>query len=198
MRRCYPLYPLGIKSWVARTERVTFADGVGRTGDVFSYTASTALYELSEYLREGDVLSSHPHVRVNSVLGYRVLLSSPATIKGQATFYCGDFDKWIKHSSALKNVTLSSVKPQEQINELLSKLSSLRTSVYPLSKTGGSPKEGTALDIKDGHYNVGANYAYNIIERGRFYEYAELTDTEASTSSLLSAAARIIKAGAFL
>lgn len=184
--------------WVVRTEYVRFEKGRGHTGDIYRYTPSTTLYEISDVLREGDALVRAPHVKVKKVLGHRVTLTAPAVFTGSAEFCSPDYIEWRKRAHAFVPLTLSAVDERERLTELRAALVPLKRELRALLKTGASPKEGTATDIKDAHYNVGANHAYNLLERGRFDEYRNLTETQASTAKLLSEAARAIKAGSLL
>lgn len=184
--------------WVVRTERVTFEGGLGHTGDIYRYTPNTSLYEISDLLREGDALTGSPHVKVKEVLGHRVTLTSPVVIKGEASFCSPDYVAWSKRARAFIPIDVVATSERERVAELGAIFVKLKNELIPLLRTGASPREGIAFDIKEAHYNVGANHAYNLLERGRFDEYYTLTDTHASTSKLLSAAAQAIKAGTLL
>jgi hypothetical protein len=185
-----------VNSWIVTQNSVNLGtQGIGTSGPMFEYPLSTSMVDNSLSLRAGMCLESDTGITVNKVLGERVALSSPVSMYGVLKFVYKAHLMWSKYLPLLSNVVVTGDTEEDQRNSLLFQSQKKARACKSLLASIPSSTNNLRFDIRAAHHAVGADYAYNLLERGRLIEYHQLTEQQANRGNIMSTAAAHIRAG---
>ena len=185
-----------IRAWVCFRDRVRLSTAVvGAAGPLFQYRLGTSLIDTSLVLRPGMSLKTDPSVRVARVVGERVELQSPTAIYGDQSFVYTCDALWSSYLRMFSDIEVKGSTEEERAQSLSAQVTTRVRACRALLVELPAPTTDFRFEIKKAHFAVGADNAYNLLERGRLIEYHRLSEAEAKQSHILSTAAAHIRAG---
>lgn len=188
-----------VEEWAAYARCVRLpTSGIGACGPLFEYPLSVRLIDMDLSIRPDMCLAEDTSVVVDSVVGERVKLSSPTSLCGEIKFVYKAHAAWSNYLPLLKDITPAGSTDKERANSFAQQVAKRRTACKGLLQDIPTTTDQNRFDIKSAHHALGADYAYNLLERGRLMEYHALTEEQSKRSSVMSTAAAHIRAGARL
>lgn len=188
-----------VEEWAAYARCVRLpTSGIGTCGPLFEYPLSVRLIDMDLSIRPGMCLADDTSVVVDSVVGERIKLSSPTSLCGEIEFVYKAHAAWSNYLPLLKDITPVGSTDRERAISFAQQVAKRRTACKGLLQDIPSVTNQNRFDIKSAHHALGADYAYNLLERGRLMEYHALTEEQSKRSSVMSTAAAHIRAGARL
>ncbi|MEC8307286.1 MAG: hypothetical protein VXZ72_05530, partial [Chlamydiota bacterium] len=183
-------------AWVATQSQVKLgAPGVGTSGPMFEYPLSTSMVDTSLLLRPGMCLVGNADAVVSKVLGERVTLTTPISSYGSLQFEYKACGLWNSYLPLLADIKVVGDTEEDRVNSLLAQAQKRLRSCRALLREIPDSTNKIRFDIRSAHHSVSADYAYNLLERGRLIEYHQLTEQQANRGDLMATAAAHIRAG---
>jgi len=183
-------------SWIATQSQVKLgAPGVGTSGPMFEYPLSASLVDTSLLLRPGMCLASNTNAVVSKVLGERITLTTPISGYGSLQFEYKACKLWNSYLSLFADIGVAGDTNEARINSLLAQAHKRAKACRGLLDEIPTSVNKIRFDIRAAHHAVSADYAYNLLERGRLIEYHQLTEQQANRGDVMATAAAHIRAG---
>lgn len=183
-------------TWIATRSRVNLGSpGTGTSGPMFEYPLSTSMVDTSLLLRPGMCLVGNTDVVVSKVLGERVTLTAPISSYGSLQFEYKACSLWSSYLPLLADIKVVGDTEEDRVNSLLAQAQKRLRSCRALLREIPDSTNKIRFDIRSAHHAVSADYAYNLLERGRLIEYHQLTEQQANRGDLMATAAAHIRAG---
>lgn len=185
-----------VQAWASVRDRVSLPSrAVGTLGPLFEYALTTRVTDLDLCLKPGMALSSQEDAYITKVVGERVELAAPATLFGENLFVYKSASTWDKYLPLLSDIVLSGDTQEARIASLQKQVADRVKACTALFNAIPPSSSGIRFDIKNAHHAIGADNAYNLLERGRLIEYHHLTEEQSKRSSIMAMAAAHIRAG---
>lgn len=185
-----------VLGWSSSRDTVKLTSpGIGTSGPVFDYPLSTSIVDNSLLLRPGMCLADNSSVVVSKVLGERVTLTTAISSHGTLEFVYKAHASWKAYLPSLGDIKIEGDTEEDRVNSFLSQVQKRKKTCRSLLSSIPDCVNETRFDIRSAHHSVSADYAYNLLERGRLIEYHNLTEQQANRGNLMATAAAHIRAG---
>lgn len=185
-----------IEAWCAFRAHVQLAEqGIGTSGPMFEYPLTTRMVDTTLRLRQGMCLESDTSSMVTRVAGERVTLSAPNSFFGERVFVYKACLLWAAYLPSLADIHVVGDTVEQREASFLAQTRARMKTCSTLLASIPVTTNPLRFDIRAAHHAVGADYAYNLLERGRLIEYHQLSEQEASRANVMSMAASHIRAG---
>jgi len=183
-------------AWVVTQSQVKLGSpGVGTSGPMFEYPLSTSMVDTSLLLRPGMCLVGNTDAVVSKVLGERVTLTAPISSYGSLEFEYKACSLWNSYLPLLADIKVVGDTEEDRVNSLLAQAQKRSRSCSALLREIPDSTNKIRFDIRSAHHSISADYAYNLLERGRLIEYHQLTEQQANRGDVMATAAAHIRAG---